>query len=287
MGESYDASLRDFETELSQLRNSKNSIKAITKVAMSSDPLQVARRIAERVASQAGVDSDRVVLLYVVDSICKCAALKGLNSLIDAFRPHVSQIAQAVACSPGASQDTINTVHKVLGYWVQRDLFSSEMVQAVQQKLPPGAQAKILSDEKLNHGSRPPRPDKTSSGGKRKGPPSIRREHHKSEHHRNKKSATEPKLEISLQPAKPPTAAATGDHTGAERERRNQDYNNRYSHEESSHNLTGGFDDLWADPTVPSPHPKPLNNQFTVPDSVRECLMRESVLNPAFLDRIN
>lgn len=230
--EETNVSLRAFDRELAQLRNSKNSIKATTKIAMACDPADVTRRIAEQVTSQSSEENELVVLLYVVDSICKCAALKGVVSMIDAFGQHIGHIAHTVASAPGTSQQTINTVHKVLGYWVQRSIFSDEAVQSILQKLPPGEQAKKLSQDKLQHG---PRPDKrssdkksadkrlSSSGGKRKGPPSSR---HQSSPDAKKPSSREI-IEISLQPAKPPTAATTGDHVAAERERRNQDYNNR------------------------------------------------------------
>jgi len=280
--EETNASLRAFDRELAQLRNSKNSIKATTKIAMACDPADVSRRIAERVTSQSSEDNERVVLLYVVDSICKCAALKGVASMIDAFGQHIGHIAHTVASAPGTSQQTINTVHKVLGYWVQRSIFSDEVVQSILQKLPSGEQAKKLSQDKLQHG---PPPDKksydkrssdkklSSSGGKRKGPPSSRHQGPPSSRHQSSPDAKKPssreKIEICLQPAKPPTAATTGDHVGAERERRNQDYNNRYSHEESSHTHVGGFDDLWGDPSVPSPHPKPAG-MFLVPTGTAE-----------------
>lgn len=236
-----DARIRDLERELASLRNSKNSIKAITKVALACDAVEVASRISQRASSgstQPG--DDNIVLLYAVDSICKVAQFKGLADVLQAFQPTIRGLALQLATGINATQHTVNSVRKVLGYWVQRSIFSADLVGSIQSELPAGDEPKQLPKDKLV----PPTK-------KRKATPSPQL----------KKAAPRESLHHS-QPKPNPAATSDKNYAAAEKDRRRQDYNNRYSHgfDQATTGFDAGFDSLWSG--VDSPVQPPSEAQI-------------------------
>ena len=77
-----------------------------------------------------------------------CVGRATHQQFIDELAPRLAEIGR-LATSRGASQSHINTVHKVMGYWEQRNIYSREIVRGAREGLPPadaGSQKEAPSD---------------------------------------------------------------------------------------------------------------------------------------------
>lgn len=90
-----------------------------------------------------GHSDDELVFLYIVDSILKNAAFKGLlcmgllielfgskQDFVDAFRDKVRPLASTIANKDSATQKTIDTVHKVFHRLLNLPLYAMERCSA-------------------------------------------------------------------------------------------------------------------------------------------------------------
>ena len=80
-----------------------------------------------------------------------------LTSFIREFEPRLSEIGRTTVMREDGAQKVVNTVHKVMNYWQQRDVYSAETVREATKGLPPaeaGSQ-KVLPAHKIHgEGSR-------------------------------------------------------------------------------------------------------------------------------------
>ena len=71
---------------------------------------------------------------------------------IEKFRPQLSEIGRTTVSREANEQKVVNTVHKVMNYWQQRDIYSAETVREAMKGLPPaeaGSQ-KVLPAHKIH-----------------------------------------------------------------------------------------------------------------------------------------
>jgi len=217
-------SLDDLKQNLAGLSASKSSIKAATKVALLVPDEET---VVKKILKHHYAAEDPLPSFFLMDSILKMALIKGQFGLSSHIRPHIEKLAMATVAN--ASQKTINTVHKVIGYWVQRSIFENDIVQPTLDRLPAADpdSKKVLPNDKIF----------------KQGEDGFYREDKQQDKLKEKKSSSSRNREASGSKRE---RIDDAEFAKIERQRKNKDYVNRFDRDMTERHADQ-FAALWGD----------------------------------------